>query len=148
MADAIDLEAWDRFSDVASSGASSYDSTGRSETPSVAESVVSLETIWAKVDEIPQKRASLGLPVEKPGHPYPAENVACKFCKRCFRTTRQPITKRESPFLERARPGSLCCFSCRNGQNWAFKGWTAGKLEATINEDESFAFRYTIVIFT
>ena len=54
MADAIDLEAWDRFSDVASSGASSYDSTGRSETPSVAESVVSLETIWAKVDESPK----------------------------------------------------------------------------------------------
>ena len=60
MADAIDLEAWDRFSDVASSGASSYDSTGRSETPSVAESVVSLETIWAKVDEIPTKTSKLG----------------------------------------------------------------------------------------
>ena len=55
MTDAIDidLEAWDRFSDagsLASSGASS--SMGRSETPSVAESVVSLETIRAKVDEI------------------------------------------------------------------------------------------------
>ena len=79
MTDAIDidLEAWDRFSDagsLASSGASS--SMGRSETPSVAESVVSLETIRAKVDEIQKKRASLGLPVEKPGHPYPAENVA------------------------------------------------------------------------
>ena len=65
MVDAINLEAWDRFSDVASSGASSYDSTGRSETPSVAESVVSLETIWAKVDEIQKKRASLGLPNER-----------------------------------------------------------------------------------
>ena len=50
--------------------------------------------------------------------------------------------------LEPARPGSPCCFSCRNGQNWAFKGWTAGKLEAKINEDASFAFRYKIVIFT
>ena len=62
MTDAIDidLEAWDRFSDVgslASSGASS--SMGRSETPSVAESVVSLETIRAKVDEI-QKTSKFG----------------------------------------------------------------------------------------
>ena len=62
MTDAIDidLEAWDRFSDagsLASSGASS--SMGRSETPSVAESVVSLETIRAKVDEI-QKTSKLG----------------------------------------------------------------------------------------
>ena len=61
MTDAIDLEAWDRFSDVgslASSGASS--SMGRSETPSVAESVVSLETIRAKVDEIQKKTSKLG----------------------------------------------------------------------------------------
>ena len=60
MTDAIDidLEAWDRFSD-AGSLASSGASMGRSETPSVAESVVSLETIRAKVDEI-QKTSKLG----------------------------------------------------------------------------------------
>ena len=46
----------------------------------------------------------------------PAAACQCKWCKRDFNKTRQPLSKRLhiSALLERARPGSLECYVCRN----------------------------------
>ena len=79
--------------------------------------------IMARVRLIEQRRLALGPPTPTAQFPVPAAG-ACKYCKREFKDTRQPLPNKACPFLERSRVGALDCMSCRNAQNWAFKSRT------------------------
>ena len=106
-----------------------------------------LASIRQRVRLIAEARDALGPPVPTQEFPTPHAEAKCKFCKRSFATTRNPLKKRGSPFLEASRVFASDCLPCRNAQNWAFKGWTKADLSEKIDNDSSFAIYYLMIVF-
>ena len=106
---------------------------------------VSLSSIKARIMVIMRRRQELGPPSPTAQYPYPAEDAGCKYCKRFYRVTRQPLKGRDSPFLEVSRPGALDCRSCRHAKSWGYLGWKGAKLLAKIDSDDAFADEYLLI---
>ena len=107
----------------------------------------SIASIRARIQLIQEERAKLGPPVATPGWPLPSDDSFCKFCKRIFAQTRNPLRNKPCPYLEIARTGSKVCVSCRNTINYYYKGWVLTELEAQIDKSKSFAQKFLICVF-
>ena len=57
------------------------------------------------------------------------------------------LPNKPCPYLEINREGALDCARCRNAQNWAFRGWTKGKLLAKLAAEESFFSCYLLIVY-
>ena len=92
------------------------------ETDIATDAPKSLSSIKACVLLVQRRRAEEGPPEPTDKWPYPPEGFWCKWCRRELRSTRNPLKGRESPFLEVSRKYAKDCLSCRNAQNWAYRG--------------------------
>ena len=64
-----------------------------------------------------------------------------------FRSTRNPLPNRKSPFLEISRAGALDCNKCRNALHWAFKGYGKKTSITKIQTSASFKAAYMLLVY-
>ena len=138
---AEDMNLLDNMSDISASTARS----GCNTTP-----VLSLAQVMAHVALVESRRKELPAPEATADFPLPGDG-ACKFCKRPWKTTPNPLAAKgdastHSPFLSPARVGSLECVSCRSAQTWAFKTFTKANLLKTLSDPEQFS-RYMVIVY-
>lgn len=150
---AISLLSWTSRSDSLGATAAAAAADGASASLlEVVQAVFSdgeLADIKARIHLVEQRRQALGPPVPIPGHPMPTEGLACRRCRREYRSTRNTMCgpSAKSPFLEPSRPGATDCKPCRNVKRWAFPTWDYKELQASIDGDEVFFVKYLIVVF-
>lgn len=116
------------------------------ETDIATDAPKSLSSIKARVLLVQRRRAEEGPPEPTDKWPYPPEGFWCKWCRRELRSTRNPLKGRESPFLEVSRKYAKDCLSCRNAQNWAYRGVSKVELEKRLKDEANFQ-KYLVVIF-
>ena len=116
--DVVDLSVFDSLSSDGGDGGATVSTVSSGSGISIAAIKARTHTI---LREMPQEERPR--PCDK--WPELAHDLCCRFCKRYFYMTNNPLKSRESPYLEVARPGARVCLSCRNTQNLWLK---AGRL--------------------
>lgn len=118
-----------------------------SDVPDSVKSNQSTMSIKKRVAIIMKRREEEGPPSPTEKFPYPDADLRCRFCKRIFRVTRNPIRNRPSPFLEQSRLGARDCAPCRNMQNLWMKGTPKEEIEVKNRVDDAYFWTYSLALF-
>ena len=137
--DVVDLSVFDSLSSDGGDGGATVSTVSSG-------SGISIAAIKARIHMFLLERSKGERPRPCDKWPELAHDLCCRFCKRYFYMTNNPLKSRGSPYLEVARPSARVCLSCRNTQNLWFKGWQAKQLEEEINRNKDFFQRYFLCV--
>jgi hypothetical protein len=121
-------------------------STVGSSRKAASANYIPIEQIKKRVLFVIELRKKDGPPTPTAKFPVPPPG-ACKFCRREFCTTVNPLKKHPSPYLELSRPGAADCMCCRNAQNWGLKGVPKIEISNGCQSDPEYFQRYLLIVF-